>query len=108
MKSLVAVLFFVSSLCFASSNCYKPGDIKGRNQMVQKFIHGPSDEAVKLFEQFCKDYAQKVICLTKTVPSADEKKTTIKMMSGKSCGQLSSIKNNDGTVTLYFFDSVKK
>lgn len=108
MKLLAAVLFFVSSLGFADSKCYKAGEIKGRNEMVQKFIHGPSEEAVKLFEQFCKDNAVKVTCLTKTVSAADEKKTTTELMSGKICGELSPIKNKDGTVTLYFFDSVKK
>lgn len=108
MKSLVAVLFFVSNLSLASSKCYKAGEIKGRNEMVQKFIHGPSDEAVKLYEQFCKDNSAKVTCITKTVPAADGKKTTSEIMSGKSCGEVSPIKNNDGTVTLYFFDSAKK
>ena len=83
-------------------------EIKGRNAMVQKFIHGPFGEALKLFEQFCKDNVSKVTCLTKTVPASDEQKTKAEMMAGKSCGELSSIKNPDNTVTLYFFDSKEK
>ena len=101
-------MFFTSGVCFANSNCYKEPEIKGRNQMVQKFIHGPSGEAAKSFEQFCKDNAPKVTCLTKIVPATDEKKMTTEMMAGKPCGEMSHIKNADSTVTLYFFDSQKK
>ncbi len=107
MKSLTLILIFASSISFASSNCYQAPEIKGRDLMVQKFIHGPADEAIKLFEKFCKDNASKVTCSTKTVPAADEKKVTSEMMSGKSCCELSPIKNKDGQVTLYFFDSAK-
>lgn len=108
MKLFVVLMFFISGVCFANSNCYKEPEIKGRNQMVQKFIHGPSDQAVKLFDQFCKDNASKVTCLIKIVPAFDEKKISAEMMAGKPCGELSPIKNKDNTVTLYFFDSKKK
>ena len=108
MKLLISIMLFAPGVCFANSKCYKDPEIKGRNAMVQKFIHGPSNEASKLFEQFCKENASKVTCLTKTVPAADEKKTTTEMMAGKSCGELSPIKNSDNTVTLYFFDSKVK
>ena len=108
MKLLISIMVFTSGVCFANSKCYKDPEIKGRNAMVQKFIHGPSGEASKLFEQFCKDNASKVTCLTKTVSAADEKKTTAEMMSRKSCGELSPVKNPDNTVTLYFFDSKVK
>lgn len=103
----MAVLLY-SNFVFAKNNCFKESELKGRHEMVQKFIHGQSQEAIKLFEEFCKINADKVTCLTKTAPSAEQKAATTEIMNGKPCGQLSPIKNMDNTVTLYFFDSQKK
>lgn len=92
---------------FAKSTCYASRELKGRDEMVQKFIHGPEAEAAKIFVQFCRTNAGKVKCSRTTVPNSQARQMTAKIMAGKNCGQLSPIVHQNNTTTLYFFDSLR-
>jgi hypothetical protein len=108
MKHVVAFTFLISSSVFAKPPCFTDEEIKGRYEMVQNFRHQKNEYAVRSYEKFCKENAEKVTCATKTVPAKEQKAATSELMKGKSCGQTTLIKNNDDTVTLYFFDYLIK
>lgn len=92
---------------FAESKCVQAAELKGRDELAQKFIHSQPD-APQAFAQFCKDNAAKVSCKTKTMAILEVKKATSEMMKGHPCAQLSSVKNTSNTSTLYFFDASRK
>ena len=106
---LLPAVILTASLSAEAMGCYSRKDVKGRDDLAKSVRKATADEATKLYEKFCTDNADKVTCVTKEVPNKEAVKTRGELMKGKSCGEVTAIRNKDkGTTTLFFVDSAKK